>query len=77
MAANAGILDRAESRKSQTDFTVLKRYKTGTEMDDRERSGVKFPSGALPLCGKRDDSCVFEDMVGSSEPMSRVVQQII
>ena len=77
MGATMGIGERAENSKTQRDFTILRWFTTGTESDDRERLEVKFPSENLALRKKIEHSWVFEDMVGSSEPMSSVVQQVI
>jgi len=75
MGATMGISERAENNKAQRDFTILRWHTTGTETDDRERLEVKFDN--LGLRKKIEHSCMFEDMVGSSEPMNRVVQQVI
>jgi formate hydrogenlyase transcriptional activator len=77
MGANMGMSERRENSKAQRDFTILRWYATGTEIDDRERLEVKFRGDNLPLRKETEHSCLIEDMVGSSEPMSRVVRQVI
>jgi formate hydrogenlyase transcriptional activator len=75
MGTNMGTRERAENSKALRDCTILRWYTTGTEIEDRER--LKVPSENLPPGKKTEHSCLFEDMVGSSEPMSRVAEQVI
>ena len=75
MGTNMGTRERTENSKALRDFTIHRWYTTGTEIDHRER--LKVSSEHLPLGKKIEHSCLFEDMVGSSEPMSRMVEQVI
>jgi formate hydrogenlyase transcriptional activator len=71
------ICDYTEIEQVQKDFTILRWHATGADIDDRKRSEEKLQREDLVLRQEVERSAVFEDIVGSSEPMNRVVQQVM
>jgi formate hydrogenlyase transcriptional activator len=55
---------------------VLRWYATGTDIDDRKRAEVRLREENLALREELDRSSMFEEIVGSSEPLRRVLVQL-
>jgi PAS domain S-box len=56
--------------------TVLHWYATGTDIDDRKRGELRVESENLALREDLDASSMFEEIVGSSEPLKRVLAEV-
>src|SRR6266498_2073604 len=55
---------------------VIRWYATGTDIDDRKRSEERTQNENLVLREEIDRSSMFEEIVGSSEPLRRVLSQV-
>ena len=55
---------------------LVRWYATGTDIDDRKRSEERTHNENLVLREEIDRSSMFEEIVGSSEPLRRVLSQV-
>jgi formate hydrogenlyase transcriptional activator len=55
---------------------IIRWYATGTDIDDRKRSEERTRNENLVLREEIDRSSMFEEIVGSSEPLRRVLSQV-
>ena len=55
---------------------VIRWYATATEIDDRKRSEERTRNENLALREQIDRDSMFEDIVGSSEPLRKVLRQV-
>jgi formate hydrogenlyase transcriptional activator len=55
---------------------LVRWYATGTDIDDRKRSEERTQNENLVLHEEIDRSSMFEEIVGSSEPLRRVLSQV-
>ncbi len=55
---------------------IIRWYATGTDIDDRKRSEERTQNENLVLREEIDRSSMFEEIVGSSEPLRRVLAQV-
>jgi formate hydrogenlyase transcriptional activator len=55
---------------------VIRWYATGTDIDDRRRREERTQNENLVLREEIDRSSMFEEIVGSSEPLRRVLSQV-
>ena len=55
---------------------IIRWYATGTDIDDRKRSEERTQNENLVLREDIDRSSMFEEIVGSSEPLRRVLSQV-
>jgi formate hydrogenlyase transcriptional activator len=55
---------------------VIRWYATGTDIDDRVRAEEKMRNENLVLREQIERDSMYEDIVGSSEPLSKVLSQI-
>src|SRR6266478_5247085 len=55
---------------------VIRWYATGTDIDDRKRNEERTQNENLVLREEIDRSSLFEEIVGSSEPLRRVLSQV-
>ena len=55
---------------------IIRWYATGTDIDDRKRSEERTRNENLVLREDIDRSSMFEEIVGSSEPLRRVLSQV-
>ena len=55
---------------------LVRWYATGTDIDDRKRSEERTQNENLVLREEIDRSSMFEEIVGSSEPLRRVLSQV-
>jgi formate hydrogenlyase transcriptional activator len=55
---------------------TIRWYATGTDIDDRRRSEERTQNENLVLREEIDRSSMFEEIVGSSEPLRRVLSQV-
>jgi formate hydrogenlyase transcriptional activator len=55
---------------------IIRWYATGTDIDDRKRSEDRTQNENLVLREEIDRSSMFEEIVGSSEPLRRVLSQV-
>jgi len=55
---------------------TIRWYATGTDIDDRKRSEERTQNENLVLREEIDRSSMFEEIVGSSEPLRRVLSQV-
>src|SRR5882757_10889819 len=55
---------------------TIRWYATGTDIDDRKRSEDRTQNENLVLREEIDRSSMFEEIVGSSEPLRRVLSQV-
>ena len=55
---------------------IIRWYATGTDIDDRKRSEERTQNENLVLREEIDRSSMFEEIVGSSEPLRRVLLQV-
>jgi formate hydrogenlyase transcriptional activator len=55
---------------------IIRWYATGTDIDDRKRSEERTQNENLVLREEIDRSSMFEEIVGSSEPLRRVLSQV-
>jgi formate hydrogenlyase transcriptional activator len=58
------------------DGTIIRWYATGIDIDDRKRAEERIRSENLALREEVDRSSMFEEIVGSSEPLQRVLAQV-
>ena len=58
------------------DGQVLRWYATGTDIDERVRAEERIRSENQALCEEIDRSAMFEEIVGSSAPLRRVLAQV-
>ncbi|PYR24447.1 MAG: Fis family transcriptional regulator [Acidobacteria bacterium] len=58
------------------DGNIIRWYATGTDIDDRKRVEERVQSENLALREEVDRSSMFEEIVGSSEPLRRVLAQV-
>jgi formate hydrogenlyase transcriptional activator len=58
------------------DGNIIRWYATGTDIDDRKRAEERVQSENLALREEVDRSSMFEEIVGSSEPLRRVLAQV-
>jgi formate hydrogenlyase transcriptional activator len=58
------------------DGNIIRWYATGTDIDDRKRAEERVRSENLALREEVDRSSMFEEIVGSSEPLRRVLTQV-
>jgi formate hydrogenlyase transcriptional activator len=56
--------------------TIIRWYATGTDIDDRKRNEERTQNENLVLREEIDRSSMFEEIVGSSEPLRRVLSQV-
>ncbi len=55
---------------------IIRWYATGTDIDDRKRNEERTQNENLVLREEIDRSSMFEEIVGSSEPLRRVLSQV-
>src|SRR5882724_186335 len=55
---------------------TIRWYATGTDIDDRKRNEERTQNENLVLREEIDRSLMFEEIVGSSEPLRRVLSQV-
>ena len=55
---------------------IIRWYATGTDIDDRKRNEERTHNENLVLREEIDRSSMFEEIVGSSEPLRRVLSQV-
>jgi formate hydrogenlyase transcriptional activator len=55
---------------------IVRWYATGTDIDDRKRNEERTQNENLVLREEIDRSSMFEEIVGSSEPLRRVLSQV-
>ena len=55
---------------------MIRWYATGTDIDDRVRAEERTPNESLALREQIDRDSMFEDIVGSSESLSKVLGQV-
>jgi formate hydrogenlyase transcriptional activator len=55
---------------------IIRWYATGTDIDDRKRNEDRTRNENLVLREEIDRSSMFEEIVGSSEPLRRVLSQV-
>src|ERR1700746_4052165 len=55
---------------------VIRWYATGTDIDDRKRNEDRTHNENLVLREEIDRSSMFDEIVGSSEPLRRVLSQV-
>lgn len=55
---------------------IIRWYATGTDIDDRKRNEDRTHNENLVLREEIDRSSMFEEIVGSSEPLRRVLSQV-
>jgi formate hydrogenlyase transcriptional activator len=55
---------------------LIRWYATGTDIDDRKRNEERTQNENLVLREEIDRSSMFEEIVGSSEPLRRVLSQV-
>src|SRR5713226_7776198 len=55
---------------------IIRWYATGTDIDDRKRREERTQNENLVLREEIDRSSMFEEIVGSSEPLRRVLSQV-
>src|SRR5215467_4631880 len=55
---------------------IIRWYSTGTDIDDRKRIEEQLRNENLVLREEIDRSSMFEDIVGSSEPLRKVLTQV-
>jgi len=55
---------------------IIRWYATGTDIDDRKRNEERTQNENLVLREEIDRSSLFEEIVGSSEPLRRVLSQV-
>ena len=55
---------------------IIRWYATGTDIDDRKRSEERTQNENLVLREEIDRSSMFEEIVGSSEPLRRVLSHV-
>jgi len=55
---------------------IIRWYATGTDIDDRKRNEERTRNENLVLREEIDRSSMFEEIVGSSEPLRRVLSQV-
>ena len=55
---------------------IIRWYATGTDIDNRKRAEERLQNENLVLREEIDRSSMFDDIVGSSDPLRRVLQQI-
>ena len=55
---------------------VIRWYATGTDIDDRVRAEERIRNENLALREQIDRESMFEDIVGSSEPLRKVLRQV-
>jgi formate hydrogenlyase transcriptional activator len=55
---------------------IIRWYATGTDIDDRRRNEERTQNENLVLREEIDRSSMFEEIVGSSEPLRRVLSQV-
>src|SRR5437773_7736682 len=55
---------------------LVRWYATGTDIDDRKRNEERTQNENLVLREEIDRSSMFEEIVGSSEPLRRVLSQV-
>jgi PAS domain S-box-containing protein len=58
------------------DGNIIRWYATGTDIDDRKRAEERVQSENLALREDVDRSSMFEEIVGASEPLRRVLAQV-
>jgi PAS domain S-box-containing protein len=58
------------------DGNIIRWYATGTDIDDRKRAEERVHSENLALREELDRSSMFEEIVGSSAPLRRVLAQV-
>jgi formate hydrogenlyase transcriptional activator len=58
------------------DGNIIRWYATGTDIDDRKRAEERVQSENLALREEVDRSSMFEEIVGASEPLRRVLAQV-
>ena len=58
------------------DGRVIRWYATGTDIDDQKRTVERLRNENLVLREEIDRTSMFEEIVGSSKPMRRVVKQV-
>jgi formate hydrogenlyase transcriptional activator len=58
------------------DGKIIRWYATGTDIDDRKRAEERVRTENLALREEVDRSSMFEEIVGSSEPLRRVLAQV-
>ena len=58
------------------DGNITRWYATGTDIDDRKRAEERVRSENLELREEVDRSSMFEEIVGSAEPLRRVLAQV-
>src|SRR5439155_22735985 len=58
------------------DGNIIRWYAIGTDIDDRKRAEERVQSENLALREEVDRSSMFEEIVGSSEPLRRVLGQV-
>jgi formate hydrogenlyase transcriptional activator len=58
------------------DGNIIRWYATGTDIDDRKRAEERVQSENLALREEVDRSSMFEEIVGSSEALRRVLAQV-
>ena len=58
------------------DGNIIRWYATGIDIDDRKRAEERVRSENLALREEVDRSSMFEEIVGSSEPLRRVLAQV-
>jgi formate hydrogenlyase transcriptional activator len=55
---------------------IIRWYSTGTDIDDRKRTEERLRNENLVLREEINSSSMFEDIVGSSEPLRKVLTQV-
>src|SRR5215472_13185702 len=55
---------------------IIRWYSTGTDIDDRKRTEERLRNENLVLREEINSSSMFEDIVGSSEPLRKVLAQV-
>jgi formate hydrogenlyase transcriptional activator len=58
------------------DGQILRWYATGTDIHDRKQAGERMHSENLALREEIDRTSMFEEIVGSSEPLRAVLRQV-
>jgi formate hydrogenlyase transcriptional activator len=58
------------------DGKVIRWYATGTDIEDRKQAEVRMRNENLALREEVDRASMFEEIVGSSEPLRRVLSQV-
>ena len=56
--------------------TVIRWYATGTDIDDRKLNEERTRNENLALREQIDRDSMFEDIVGSCEPLRKVLRQV-